>query len=69
MRDEVNKNGSAKNKYFLIKPPLLRTLHDCNVIDIVKSDNGNSYASPFTYVFLTLPPTDTPNTISAFLNH
>ena len=24
-------NGIAMNKYFIIKPPLLRTLHDCKV--------------------------------------
>ena len=132
MRDEVNKNGIAINEYFLIKPPLLRILHDCNVykmklpqhmnkakncypfqeiikivnnrkscpellkyyniifwhwkqhikllienvlpadltdIDIVKPDHLNSYAPHVTYVFPTLPPTDTPNTIIAFLNH
>ena len=38
-------------------------------VEIVKPDHGDSYAPPFTYVFPTLPPTDTPNTISAFLNH
>ena len=31
IRDEVNKNGIAVNKYLIIKPPLLRTLHECNV--------------------------------------
>ena len=30
-RDEVNKNGIAVNKYFIIKPPLLRALHECDV--------------------------------------
>ena len=42
---------------------------DLTDIDIVKPDHGNSYASPSTYVFPTLPPTGNPNTNSAFLNH
>ena len=42
---------------------------DLTDIDIVKPDHGNSYTPPFTYVFPTLPPTDTLDTISAFLNH
>ena len=125
MRDEVNKNRIAINEYFLIKPPLLTILHNCNVYKMklpqhmnkakncypfqeiikivnnrkyclerlknykikfwhwkkhlklliedvllanltVKPDHGDSYAP---YVFPSLPPTDTPDTISAFLNH
>ena len=46
-----------------------RCAADLTDVDIVKPDHGNSYAPPFTYIFPTLPPTDTPNTISAFLNN
>ena len=55
-----------KHSKLLFKDILPADLTD---VDIVKPDHGNSYAPPFTYVFPTLPPTDTPNTISAFLNH
>ena len=55
-----------KHSKLLFKDILPADLTD---VDIVKPDHGNSYAPPFTYVFPTLPPTDTPNTISAFLDH
>ena len=55
-----------KHLKLLIKDVLTADLTD---IDIVKPDHGNSYDPPFTYVFPTQPPTDTPNTISAFLYH
>ena len=40
---------------------------DLTDIDIVEPDHGYSYAPPFTDT--NLPTRDTPNTISAFLNH